>query len=125
MAPTNVLATIFAIAVLIKLIFIISKPNLWKKATDFLLGNYLRTTVIYLILAVIVGYYVLTSINIIDVAAVMLFTSLLIGVALAPYSTSLLRLQEDVMKVGLEKAWLPMLIWGLLALWVLYAVWFN
>ncbi len=92
------------------------------KIVDVIMKNYVRTMVIYLILAAIVGYYVLTSINIMDVAVVMLFTSLLIGVSLAPYSTSLIKLQEEVMSVGVGKAWLPMLIWGILALWILYAV---
>ena len=125
MASTRVLATIFAIAIVLKLILIISRSNLWVKAAGIMLGNYMRTMVIYLMLSAIVGYYVLTRINIIDVAAVMLFTSLLIGIALAPYSASLLKLPENVMRVGVGKAWLPMLIWGLLALWVLYAVLFN
>jgi hypothetical protein len=122
MAPTKVLATIFAVAVLVKLTLIICKPDLWMKLLDLIMKKYVRTMVIYMMLAAIVGYYVLTTIHIIDVAAVMLFTSLLIGVSLAPYSTSLLKLREDVMSVGIGKAWLPMLIWGILALWVLYAV---
>ncbi len=122
MAPTKVLATIFAVAVLVKLTLIICKPDLWMKLLDLIMKKYVRTMVIYMMLAAIVDYYVLTTIHIIDVAAVMLFTSLLIGVSLAPYSTSLLKLREDVMSVGIGKAWLPMLIWGILALWVLYAV---
>lgn len=122
MAPTKVLATIFAAAVLVKLTLIICKPDLWMKIVDLFIKKYVRTMVIYAVLAAIVGYYVLTTIHIIDVAAVMLFTSLLIGVSLAPYSTSLLKLREDVMNIGVGKAWLPMLIWGILALWVLYAV---
>jgi hypothetical protein len=121
MPPIKILAIIFAIAVLVKLTLIISRPDLWMKVVDVIMEKPVRTMVIYLTLAAIVGYYVLTKITIIDVAAVMLFTSLLIGVGLAPYSTSLLKLRDDVMSVGLRKAWLPVLIWGLLALWILYA----
>ena len=121
MTSIKILATIFALAVLVKLALIIIRPNLWMKVVDVILKNYVRTMVVYLVLAAIVGFYVLTNLSIVDVAAVMLFTSLLGGVSLAPYSTSLKKLQEEVMSVGLGKTWLPMLIWGLLALWILLA----
>ena len=121
MTSIKILATIFALAVLVKLALIIIRPNLWMKVVDVILKNYVRTMVVYLVLAAIVGFYVLTNLSIVDVAAVMLFTSLLGGVSLAPYSTSLKKLQEEVMSVRLGKTWLPMLIWGLLALWILLA----
>ncbi len=122
MTSIKILAAIFAVATLVKLAFIIARPRIWAQAADVIIKNYQRMTVIYLIGAAIVGYFVLTRINIIDVAAVMLFTALLIGLALAPYSESLLKLSDDVMKVGMGKTWLAVLIWGLLALWTLYAV---
>jgi hypothetical protein len=121
MSPTKILATIFAIAVLVKITLIIIKPNLWMKVVDVIMENYVRTMVIYLVLAAVVGSYILTRISILDIAVVMLFTSLLVGVSLLPYSASLLKLREDILRVGLGKAWLPMLIWSLLALWILHA----
>jgi hypothetical protein len=122
MTPTKILAIIFAVAILVKLAFLIIRPRLWARAAHAVIGNYATATVIYLILAAIVGYYVLTSINIVEVAAVMLFASLLIGLSLAPYAASLVKLSDEVMQVGLGKTWLALVIWGLLALWVLYAV---
>jgi len=122
MTPIKVLATIFAFAVLAKLTFLIVKPDLWMGFVGVFLKNYTMTIIIYLALAAIVGYFILTSISITDVAAVMLFTSLLIGIALVPYSTSLLKIAEEAMSTGLGKAWISMVIWGSLALWVLYAV---
>ena len=121
MGPNKILASIFALAILIKLAFIIARPNLWMKFAGVLIENSARTTVIYLILAAIVGYYVFSRISILDAAAVMLFTSLLMGLSLAPYGKSLLKLGEEAMSTGLGKAWLPLLLWGLLALWILYA----
>jgi hypothetical protein len=120
--PIKILATIFAVAVLVKLIFLVINPNLWMKKIGGLLKNPLMTTAVYLGVATIVGYFVLTRISIIDVAAVMLFTSLLIGLGLAPYSSFLLKMGEEMINKGVGKAWLALVIWGALALWVLFAV---
>jgi hypothetical protein len=86
------------------------------------LQNSILITVIYLVLAGIVGYYILASFSIVQVAAVMLWTSLLIGVAVAPYSDIILKWREEVLSKGLGKAWLGISIWTVIAVWVLYAV---
>lgn len=122
MTPIEILATIFAVIVIIKLAVITADPNLWMKTAGALLKNQVLTTIIYSVLAVIIGYYVFTALSVVQVAAVMLFTSTLIGIGLAPYSKIILKLGEELSDVGVSKAWLAMLIWGMLAIWVLYSV---
>jgi len=122
MSSLEILATIFAIIVLVKLIFLSLSARLWMKTVGAMLNYPLATTLIYLVLAGIVGYYVLSNIAIIQIAAVMLFTSLLGGIGLAPYSRVMLRLGEEILNEGVSKAWLSMLIWTLVAIWVLYTV---
>ncbi len=122
MTPIEILATIFAVIVIIKLAVITADPNLWMKTAGALLKNQVLTTIIYSVLAVIIGYYVFTALSVVQVAAVMLFTSTLIGIGLAPYSKIILKLGEELSDVGVSKAWLAMLIWGVLAIWVLYSV---
>ncbi len=122
MTPIEILATIFAVIVIIKLAVITADPNLWMKTAGALLKNQVLTTIIYSVLAVIIGYYVFTALSVVQVAAVMLFTSTLIGIGLAPYSKIILKLGEELSDVDVSKAWLAMLIWGVLAIWVLYSV---
>ncbi len=122
MSPLEIIATIFAIIVLVKLIFLSLSARLWMKTVGAMLNYPVATTLIYLVLAGIVGYYVLSNIAIIQIAAVMLFTSLLGGIGLAPYSRVMLRLGEEILNEGVSKAWLSMLIWTLVAIWVLYTV---
>ncbi len=122
MSSLEILATIFAIIVLVKLIFLSLSARLWMKTVGAMLNYPVATTLIYLFLAGIVGYYVLSNIAIIQIAAVMLFTSLLGGIGLAPYSRVMLRLGEEILNEGVSKAWLSMLIWTLVAIWVLYTV---
>ena len=125
MTPIEILATIFAIVVLVKLIMIAVNPKLWMKGVESILSNYVFTTLVYVLLTVIVGYVVFQSLNIVQVAAVMLFTSLLIGLTLVPYSREFLTLGKEMIgtRSGMfRKAWLAIVIWIGIAVWTLYEV---
>ncbi|MFQ5572518.1 MAG: hypothetical protein ACE5G0_22825 [Rhodothermales bacterium] len=122
MTAIELLATLFAVTVLVKLAIVSVRPKLWMNITGGLLGHYVLTTIIYSILAVIVGYYVLTSVSIVEVAAIMLLTSLLIGIGVAPYSGTILKWRDEILSIGVGRAWLAIVIWAALALWVLYTV---
>lgn len=126
MAALDVIATIFAILVLVKLVVVLINPRLWMEhVAKPLLGNPRLATTVYGVLAVVVGYYVLTRMYIVNVAAVMAFTALVMGVGMMPYSKTLLRMAEEMSATRadlLRNAWLPIVIWGVIALWVLTAV---
>jgi hypothetical protein len=78
--------------------------------------------VIYLVLLVITCSYIFTSLDLVDVAVVMFFTSILVGLSLIPYSASLLKVQEEVITVGFGKVWFVVIIWAAFAVAVLYRV---
>ena len=124
MAPIEILAIIFAVFVIVKLIVVTVKPGLWMKWANGMLKNELLITLIYLVLAVIIGYYIFAELTVVQVAAVTLWVSMLIGIGFVPYSKILLKTSDELLSVGISKAWLSMLIWAGLAIWVLYAV-FN
>ena len=54
MTPIEILATIFAVIVIVKLAVFIAKPGLWMKWAGAMLKNEVLTTLVYLVLAVIV-----------------------------------------------------------------------
>jgi len=122
MTGKKILAVIFAVAILLKLSLIIISPIKWVDLMEVLLRNYAIIWAIYLPLIIITGYYVFSSVDLIDLAVAMLFTSLIVGISLIPYSASLLKLGGEIATVGLGKAWLGMVIWGALAVAVLYRV---
>ncbi len=122
MMAIEVLATMFAVLVLLKLAFIRTNPKVWMNFARSMLRNSSVATLIYFVLAIVVGYFVLTSMTIVQVGAVMLFTSLLMGVGMAPYSQVILKLGEEMLSAGFGKAWLSMLIWAAISIWVLYGV---
>lgn len=122
MGYIEILATIFAILILIKLAFILLSPKTWINLTEVILKNAAVSMIIYLVLAVIVGYYVFNSgISIVQVAAVMMFTSLLFGLGFFAHAKSLMRLRREII-YGKGKAWLAILIWLIIAVWTLWVV---
>jgi hypothetical protein len=122
MLAKKILASIFALVVLWKLLIAITNPGLWMGAVEWLLGHNLVLMATYLILLAITGYFVFSSLDLVDIAIVMFFTSILTGISLIPYSALLLRLREEIISLGVGRAWFAVLIWGALAVAVLYRV---
>ena len=122
MLGKKILAGIFAALTLIKLAFLLISPEQWLGATQAFLGHYTLVMAIYLVLLVITGYFVFTRIDLIDVAVVMLFTVVLLGLSLLPYLASIPQLREAIVSVGFAKVWPAWIIWAAIAVAVLYRI---
>ena len=110
--------------VLFKLLIIIVSPKLRVTIAESILSkNAAILTVTLLILTAIIGYYVLSSLTIVEVAAVMMLMSGLMALFFIQYKKIMLQLlRESLSQDFLIKNWMSLLIWGLLAIWALYAV---
>lgn len=122
MLAKRILAGLFALIILIKLLVGLTNPHKWLDLTGVLLGHHIIITGIYLILLIITGYYIFSSLKLIDIAVVMFFTSLLVGLSLVPYATLLLKMSEEIAAIGMGNAWLAIVLWGAVAVAVLYEV---
>jgi hypothetical protein len=120
MLGKKILAGSFAVLILIKLAFLLASPEKWLGATQAFFGHAGIVTGVYLVLLVITGYYVFTSLDLIDVAVAMLFTGLLVGLSLIPYAELVQKVGQEVVTVGFGKVWLAWVIWVVIALAVLY-----
>ena len=118
----KIMAVIFAAVILIKHAFLLISPEQRLKATQAFLGHYTLMIAIYLVLLVITGYAVFTSLDLIDVAVVMLFTSLLLGLSLIPYLALVPQLPEAIVSVGFAKVWPAWILWAAIAVAVLYRI---
>jgi hypothetical protein len=125
MLGKKILAAIFAGLILIKLAFLLISPAQWLGATQAFLGHYNALIIIYLTLLVITGYFVFTSLDLIDVAVVMLFTGILLGLSLIPYVASVPQLPEAIVSVGFAKVWPAWILWAAIAVAVLCRVFTN
>ncbi|MDO9530880.1 MAG: hypothetical protein Q7O12_01950 [Deltaproteobacteria bacterium] len=122
MLGKKILAVVFAAVILIKLAFLLISPENWLGASQAFLGHYGAIIGIYLVLLVITGYFVFTSLDLIDVAVVMLFTSILLGLSLIPYLASMPQLPEAIVSVGFAKVWPAWILWAAIAVAVLYRI---
>ena len=83
-------------------------------------GN--RTLAIYGGAAALVGIVILTQVSIIVVGAVMLWTGLLMGLAMLPYKEMMLKWRDELSPDRAGKDLVALVIWVGLAIWILAAV---
>jgi hypothetical protein len=119
MIAKKILASIFAVLILVKLAALLIIPGKWMSFGRVFMEHHLMATWIYVVLLAITGYFIFSGLNLIDIALVMLFTSLLTGLTLLPYSTQMMQLGDAMTTIGLGKAWLSLVIWGAIAAAVL------
>jgi len=122
MSGKQILAGVFAVLILIKLAFLLISPGKWLVLSQAFLGHGNLVTGIYLVLLIVTGYYVFTSLDLFDVAVVMLFTGVLIGFSLIPYAATLQKVGQEIGAIGFGKAWMAWIIWVALAGAVLYKI---
>ena len=115
MLAKKILAGIFAVLILVKLGVWLINPAGWLALGRLFMEHHVVVTGIYVVLIAITGGFIFSSLNLIDLALVMFFTSLLTGLTLMPYSTQVGQLGEAVAAVGIGKAWLGLVIWGAVA----------
>jgi xanthine/uracil permease len=122
MLGKKILAGLFAALILFKLLFILISPGKWMGAAAVFMGHHAVLWAVYLALIIVIGYYIFSSLDLIDIALVMFFTSLVVGITLIPFSASLLKVGGEMAAGGLGRQWLPALIWIALAVAVLYRI---
>ena len=123
MTPIEYMATIVAIAVVVKLLVILIKPSAWMK----MVVKPVYSNPIFLIIAglVLAGgslWYLLDSgITIVQIFAVLFFLSMTAMITAATYSKEILSVAGKMLKDKkfLRMAWLSIIIWFVLALWTL------
>ncbi len=119
---TKFLAVVFAVLVLGKIIMLVVARDYWLGLVDKMFGPGNRTLMIYGGAAAAVGILVLTQVSIIEVGAVMLWTSLLMGLGMVPYREMVQKWRDEIATVGLTRIWWVLAVWAGLAVWMLASV---
>ncbi|MTI33224.1 hypothetical protein [Xanthovirga aplysinae] len=119
----EILAAIILFIGVIKIIVIFISPNSWYKFVERIYANTQITKSVYLISAAIVLYLLVQAgITIIEIFAVLLFLSLLMGVGFTNYVKDLLQIMnpDKVVKENLVyiAAWIVLMIWGISELFI-------
>jgi len=122
MNAVEIIALLFAVLVLVKLSIVYTKPDFWmQKVSSPLLQRAEKLKWIYLVAALVVGYFLLGHMSIVEITAAAFFTALLIGYGFLCFPSITQRLLDDMLqyKTILKQAWLYSIIWVVLAVWVL------
>lgn len=120
MDPIKIIALIFIIFSLLKIITMLIHKKFWmNNITKKILKNYHTTSFLCLVLSLIILYYLLKQLTISQIIASMAFTILFTGFGILIHAKELSapieKIQKD--KTFLKKSLIYIIIWLILLLW--------
>lgn len=111
---------VFAILVLVKLIFITFNPKAWFKFAKKIYGAPTVTFIVILILAAVLFYYLWLELGILMLMAGVILGSLLTALSLMLWSKETMALATKIYQGSVfKKGWFLILLWLALMVWVL------
>jgi len=125
MTPIEIIALVFAIAIIVRTTVIFAYAKTWVTWIEKIAKKKSLLTAIALTLAVIVGYYVFAAMSIVNIVAAIVFGALLLALALLQHMETIAKKHKKHDAIDLLKQyWLALIMWVGLALWVLYTLFF-
>ena len=117
-------ALILAVIVLIKLTVISINLKSWMRFSKNLFAKPWLATSVSLVLALVVLYYLLVEMTIVQIFAVMLFLSLIMTAGMAHFAKDLHKTLGKNIQEKIKDSWLSLIIWFILSIWVLIQLFF-
>lgn len=117
-------AFVFAIGIIVKLVFVAFNPKGWVNFAKGIYNSPAILVLVELILALVLFYYLLMELTIVQVFAALTLGALLTGLSFAIVGKETINMAGKLMKQKqtLKHFWLPILIWLALAIWTLAAL---
>src|SRR3989344_6634710 len=108
MNPIEIMAIIVAVLGLVKLFFVATNPKAWLKVVDFVFAKPNVTSAVSALLALIVLFFIIQEITIVQIFAVVLFVMLLVLVKASAYAKEIKDLGYKILKDKnvIKKVWL-------------------
>jgi len=124
MTPLEIIALTIIVLVLVKLVVVLTNPKAWLRFARSVYSNTAAASLVALVLAAVVLYYLLAELTIVQVFAAFAFLSLLMVVSVAPQAEELMRIAQKrfLRKNLVQTYWLSIIIWVVLSVWALWAV---
>lgn len=123
LTPIEIIALIFSIVILVKLIIISFNKESWMNIIDVAFAKPNGTSFVLAILAGVVFYYLLLELTIVQIFASAAFIGLLGGVGAMHFSKEIKGLAKKALKKKFSSTiLLVILVWGILAIWVIYTI---
>ena len=116
--PVEVIAGIFVLCGLLKMLMLLFNKKGWFKFANQVYGNPRNMKILFCILALVILYFLLLELSIVQIMAVVAFTVMLIGADLMEYSA-----EVKAMVKKFEKKKLSGFQAGFLVVWIILLVW--
>ena len=126
MTPVEVIALVFALLSLVKLVVILIDPRIWMKKVVVPIYKSHISVFVMSLFALLVLYYLLQELSIVYIYAAIGFTSLFIGIGFLHHPSEVLDLAKKILSKKKHPMihWYFILVWAALTLWVLYEIFF-
>ena len=121
MNPMEIISLVISILVLVKLLLFIVKPKILSDVGTKMSKNNKVITWSILAAIVVVGYYVLSSLTVVQVLPAIMLGHMILALSLFQYPKMYNAFIKEVFK-DTSKTWLVWLIWAGLSLWALYTL---
>jgi len=118
MTPIEIIALVFALAVLIKAVTFLIFGKKMVKYAEKMIKQTTVLMIMFLVLLIVIGYYVISALGIIPVAAAVLFGHALIGLMFVQFPKVYTMMAKKFFN-DRPRLWLLFLPWIILAVWVL------
>jgi len=121
MTPIEVIALIVALGAIIKILVILVNKSKWVGVVDKTYGkNSGLMSIVFIILAIVVFYYLIQVMTIVQIFAAMAFCGLLAGIAITAYPQDITAFAKRILKGKMSPLlWLVTIVWLVLSVWVL------
>ncbi|MEM3074786.1 MAG: hypothetical protein QW727_02490 [Candidatus Pacearchaeota archaeon] len=119
----EIIVLIFILISLIKLITILIKKEKWISVIEIVYKNSKISSVLFLILAIVVFYYLINNMDIVEIFAALVFSYLLIIISFMFYSKEMVEVSKKILKKKFS-FWMKgyIIVWVLLIGWCLYEI---
>jgi hypothetical protein len=125
LTPLAIIASIFAVVTLIKLATVIISKMVWyKRVASPVYRNPVVSSFIFSILAIILFYFLLKELSIVQIFAVIPLAGVLMGLGFLAFAKEMLPVLDKIYSAKLN-VWhgLYIVFWFIVPLWVLYEIW--
>lgn len=119
MSVVESLALIVLIVSAIKLLVLIVHPKSWMRFASKLWSAPKIVSGVSFVLALVVLYYLIQEINIIQIFAVILFVALISAASISGYARELVHVMQGLARRPgfFKRFWFPIVIWVILVVW--------
>jgi len=121
MNTLEIISLIFAIGILLKVLVFLVKPEWMLKIVDLFVNKTKILNILIVILMVVLGYFVLTTLTIIQVIPALWLGSMLFALMLIQYPKHYQKWVKVLLK-DKKRVWFFWAIWLVIAGWILYVL---